>query len=148
MGTNLIRLTIPAWCIALILGLSGSAAAVQQHGGAEGLVSHQIGHILFIAGMLYLLYRIHIHKISGPGWFEFKYFLFLIIFWNILTFSGHWMHELVNPARFFKEGPKVAYFTITDSFDALYYFTRLDHLLLVPSFVFLFFALQKWRRRQ
>ena len=122
------------------------AYAVQQHGGAEGLVSHQIGHILFISGMIYLMYRVYSNRITGPGWFEFKCFLWLIILWNILTFSGHWMSEIVNQDRFIKEGAHVREFIITDIFDAFFYLTRLDHLLLVPSFLFLLFALQKWRR--
>ena len=122
--------------------------AVQGHGGAEGLVSHQIGHILFISGMGYLLYRVYSFHITDPGWFEFKGFLWLIILWNILTFSGHWMREIINPERFIKQGAHVTAFTVTDTFDAFFYLTRLDHLLLVPSFVFLLLALQKWRLLQ
>ena len=122
--------------------------AVQGHGGPEGLVSHQVGHILFISGMGYLLFRVIQNRINGPGWFEFKSFLWLIILWNILTFSGHWMREIVNPERFIKQGSHVTDFIITGRFDTFFYLTRLDHLLLVPSFVFLLLALQKWRRLQ
>jgi hypothetical protein len=56
------------------------------------------------------------------------------------------MREIVNPERFFKDGTQVTAFAITDSFDAFFYLTRLDHLLLVPSFLLLLFALQKWRK--
>jgi hypothetical protein len=122
--------------------------AVQQHGGDEGLVSHQVGHILFISGMSYLLYRVYHNRITGSGWFEFKSFLWLIILWNILTFSGHWMREIVNPERFIKQGTQVTAFVVTDSFDTFFYLTRLDHLLLVPAFMFLLLALHKWRRLQ
>ena len=120
--------------------------AVQQHGGAEGLVSHQIGHILFISGMIYLLSKVYHNRITGAGWVEFKVFLWLIISWNLLTFSGHWMRELVNPERFIKHDSQVTTFIITDIFDTFFYITRLDHLLLVPSFIFLLLALRKWRR--
>jgi hypothetical protein len=122
------------------------AFAVQAHGGSEGLVSHQVGHILFISGMIYMLYRVYHNHITGPGWFEFKGFLWLIISWNILTFTGHLMWEFVNPDRFMKDGVHIISFAITDLFDAVFYLTRLDHLLLVPSFLFLVIALQKWRR--
>ncbi|MFC1837707.1 hypothetical protein ACFLYW_03400 [Thermodesulfobacteriota bacterium] len=120
------------------------AYGVQAHGGTEGLVSHQIGHILFITGMIYMLYRVYQKHISGPGWFEFKGFLWFIILWNILTFSGHWMREIVDAERFIKNNAQVSAFIITDSFDAFFYLTRLDHLLLVPSFIFLHLALKKW----
>jgi hypothetical protein len=122
------------------------AFAVQAHGGSEGLVSHQVGHILFISGMIYMLYRVYHNHITGPGWFEFKGFLWLIISWNILTFTGHLMREFVNPDRFMKDGVHIISFAITDLFDAVFYLTRLDHLLLVPSFLFLVVALQKWKR--
>ena len=148
MRVNFSKLKIGLICQLLLLLWAGPAFAVQQHGGAEGLVSHQVGHILFIIGMAYLLYRVYHNHITGPGWFEFKAFLWLIILWNILTFSGHWMREIVNPERFFKDGTQVTAFAITDSFDALFYLTRLDHLLLVPSFLLLLFALQKWRKVQ
>ncbi len=121
------------------------AFAVQAHGGSEGLVSHQVGHILFISGMIYLLYRVYHNHITGPGWFEFRGFLWLIILWNILTFTGHWMHEFVSPDQFMKDGGHIISFAITDLFDAVFYLTRLDHLLLVPSFLFLVVALHKWR---
>ena len=124
------------------------AYAVQQHGGAEGLVSHQIGHILFIFGMGYLLYQINRSRIADPGWFEFKSFLWLIILWNLLTFSGHWMMEVINHDKFIMQGAHVTAFVVNDLSDAFFYLTRLDHLLLVPSFIFLFLALQKWRRLQ
>lgn len=147
MQTSLKKFSAACFSTVLLLAASALPAfAVQQHGGAEGLVSHQIGHILFISGMIYLLYRVYHNRMTGPGWFEFKGFLWLIILWNILTFSGHWMRELVQSERFLKEGTQITAFTITDSFDALFYLTRLDHLLLVPSFLFLFFALHKWSR--
>ncbi|MDX1776528.1 MAG: hypothetical protein R3297_08090 [Desulfobulbales bacterium] len=127
-----------------ILSLPRHALAVQAHGGAEGLVSHQIGHIMFIAGMGYLLYRIVSNRIEGPGWSEFKLFLVTILLWNFLTFTGHWLHEVVDASKFMsRNGVTVAYkpggFT-----DYYYYLTRLDHLVLVPSFVFLLLALKKW----
>ena len=62
--------------------LPGTAWAVQQHGGAEGLVSHQIGHLLFIIGMFYLLYRLQVASPTGGGWPHFKLFVWLIICWK------------------------------------------------------------------
>jgi|GEM_PF-1408066 len=125
-------LTTPSW-------------AVQAHGGAEGLVSHQIGHALFILGMGYLLFRLYRIQMKGSGWFEFKVFLWVIIAWNLLTFSGHWMHECVSPGKFIKSDGSTISFTISSFTDAYFYLTRLDHLLLVPSFAFLVLALRKWR---
>jgi hypothetical protein len=120
--------------------------AVQQHGGAEGLVSHQIGHFLFITGMVYMLYRLHISSPRGPGWFEFKLFVWLIICWNLLTFYGHWHRELIDPAKFLVNNGDTVGFIISGPLDILFYFSRLDHLLLLPAFLCLLGALMKWRK--
>lgn len=131
----------------LLLVLSDTAWAVQQHGGAEGLVSHQIGHFLFISGMFYLLYRLHVSSPSGPGWKEFKLFVWLIILWNFLTFYGHWHRELIDPAKFLQVNSKTAGFMISGPMDIMFYFSRLDHLILLPAFFCLLAALIKWRKQ-
>lgn len=127
--------------------MPASAWAVQQHGGAEGLVSHQIGHILFIAGMLFLLYRMQRPSTSGYGWFEFKLFLVFIVLWNMLTFYGHWHQELIDPQKYIRLDGKISGFKISSPVDALFYFSRLDHLLLLPAFICLLTALFKWRKQ-
>lgn len=120
--------------------------AVQAHGGAEGLVSHQLGHVLFVIGMGYLLFRVCRLQITGLDWREFKIFLWLLIAWNVLTFSGHWLHECVAPEKYIKSAGNIVSFSISNFSDAYFYLTRLDHLLLVPSFIFLLLALRKWRQ--
>jgi hypothetical protein len=130
----------------VVLAEPHHAYAVQAHGGAEGLVSHQIGHILFIAGMGYLLYRILSNRIEGPGWFEFKLFLSTILIWNFLTFTGHWLHEVTDTTKFISQNGITVAYKLTGFMDYYFYLTRLDHLALVPSFLFLLLALKKWSR--
>ena len=133
-------------CVCLLLVMSANPAwAVQSHGGVEGLVAHQIGHLLFIVGMVYLLLRIKSLRLKSSGWMEFKVFLWLIITWNMLTFAGHFLNGLIAKEKFFQASGVIISFSITSLMDGLYYFSRLDHLLLVPSFVFLLLALRKWR---
>ena len=122
-----------------------SALAVQGHGGAEGLVAHQFGHFLFILGLCYLFHQIFLGRFQDPGWFEFKAFILLLVLWNLLTFTGHWMREFVDPGKFSKVDGLAVAMTIDGPWDALFYLTRLDHLLLVPAFVSLLLALLKWR---
>lgn len=120
--------------------------AVQQHGGAEGLISHQLGHLLFITGMLFLFIRLKGSSSRGPGWVEFKCFIAIVTLWNILTFYGHWHNELISPAKFVRSMGRVTGMTITSPSDVVFYLSRLDHLLLVPAFFFLLLALNKWRK--
>jgi len=143
---------MPIKPLLLVLGFLGAfllsavpAWAVQAHGGAEGLVSHQLGHVLFVVGLGYLLFRLRQLQIRGLDLREFKIFLYLLLAWNILTFSGHWMHELMAPEKFIKSDGHILSFSVSSISDAYFYLTRLDHLLLVPSFCFLLLALRKWR---
>lgn len=122
-----------------------AALAVQGHGGAEGLVGHQIGHLLFTMGLSYLFYKIKQARLNAPGWFEFKAFLWMLFFWNLLTFTGHWMNEFVDQGKFSKVGAHIVHMNIDGPWDALFYLTRLDHLLLAPAFFLLYLALRKWR---
>lgn len=138
------RLNCTSGVFAVTLMAARPAFAVQAHGGAEGLVSHQIGHVLFIVGMGYLLYRVCLAHLLKPGWREFKYFLSGIILWNCITFVGHWMREVVAPEKFSMVDGHIVSFTITGFSDVFYYLTLLDHLFLVPSFVFLLLAIRRW----
>jgi len=128
-----------------LLLTAAPAMAVQAHGGSEGLVAHQIGHLLFFAGMFYLLCTIGRSWDNGLGWREFKRFLWLILLWNVLTFSGHWLHECVPVEKYLRQAGRVVAFAIDSPVDAYFYLTRLDHLLLVPAFAFLLRALYRWR---
>lgn len=143
MSNKHVRMAMSALTVALVS--TNPAWAVQAHGGAEGLVSHQIGHILFVFGMGYLLFRLHFLQMIGQGWREFKAFLWAIIGWNVLTFSGHWLHEVVSPEKFILLDGKTTAFSVTNFSDAYFYLTRLDHLVLVPALVFLLLAIRKWR---
>ena len=109
-------------------------------------ISGGISHAAFGGiGLGYLLFRLYRLGMKGSGWLKFKVFLYLIIAWNFLTFSGHWMNEFVAAEKFIKSNGKLVAFSVNNFRDAYFYLTRLDHLLLVPSLTFLLLALRKWR---
>lgn len=132
----------------LILLHPSSVWAVQRHGGAEGLVAHQIGHFLFVLGISYLLFKIFKTGFKGQGWLEFKLFLWLLISWNLLTFSGHWMMEFVSPDQYVKNEGQTIGMAVDGVWNFFFYLTHLDHLLLVPAFTLLLLALRKWERQR
>lgn len=137
--------------LALLLGRPDPAWAVQLHGGPEGLITHELGHLLFLFGMAFLLYRMgqpETRKLTrGSGWLAFKLSIWLIILWNVLAFYGHWHQELISPDKFVRTGGKISAFIISRPLDLLFYFSRLDHLLLLPAFLCLLLALRKWRQQ-
>ena len=133
--------------VVILLCAATPACAVQPHFGAEGLVVHQVGHLLFAGGMAYLLFRLQRIQLDNYNWFEFKMFLWFIIAWNVLTFSAHALNESIDKTKFiFQNGDLVA-FSINDFVDVWFYLSQLDHLLLVPAFVFLLLALRRWEQR-
>ncbi len=121
-----------------------SAQAVQVHGGIEGLVSHQLGHVLFAGGMLFLLLTSYRSRWSGPGWDRFKCFLRLTIVWNILTFSGHWLQIGLADDKFLRVGGQIVGFRIDSFRDGFFYLASLDHLVLLPALLCLSVALRQW----
>jgi hypothetical protein len=130
----------------LVPGLTQVAWAVQTHGGDEGLVAHQLGHVLFACGLI-VVYRVcRRGQWSGPGWPSFRWFLVLSLAWCALTFAGHFLHEWVDPARFVRDGSQVRYFRAATAMDWTYYLSRLDHLLWIPALVALLRALVLWER--
>jgi len=128
----------------LLLAVASPAWAMQGHSSAEGLVVHQLGHLLFAGAMLFLLIRSHLDRWTGPGWARFNCFLRLITFWNILTFSGHWLGSAIADDRFVMAGERVVGMKIGSLAEAFFYCTSLDHLVLVPALVCLVLALQQW----
>lgn len=141
------RIYRTAELLALLLLIPSPAWAVQAHGGAEGLVSHQLGHILFFGGMAFLLFQVQRKGWVDSGWQRFKIFLILILFWNIVTFTGHWLKEYVPAGKYILQEGQVVAFRISGFADALFYICSLDHLVLVPAFIFLALALRSWRQK-
>lgn len=130
----------------ILIIFTPQVGAVQSHGGAEGLVSHQIGHLFFIIGTVSLIYQIYKHRAEGPGWSSFKRFLWLILLWNCLTFSGHYLREAIAPKQFNLIDGKVESFHISTISDMIFYLSRLDHLVLLPALLFLVLAIIQWKR--
>lgn len=130
--------------ISTLIFPASTVYGVQSHGGGEGLVSHQLGHILFFLGMVFLLLRISRGRLTGPGWKEFKGFLWLMLLWNVLTFTGHWMRQGVVEEQFVRASGTIVALQVNTLFDLIFYLSRLDHLLLVPAFILFLLAIRKW----
>ena len=130
--------------MALLLLSASPAWAVQGHGGIEGLVVHQLGHLLFIAGIIALLYYIKRNRLTRPGWGHFTLFFWFLLAWNGLAFASHWLHERVNHDHLIHENDRLIGVTITNFTDLLFYISSFDHLLLVPAFFLLLLVLTRW----
>ena len=128
--------------ITALLFFPRAALAVQHHGGMEGLVSHEIGHALFVAGLV--IFLVWIRGYRERGWPAFRASLFFLLLWNLLTFSGHILYELQDPSLFSRSDGAIAAFRATGAAGLFFYLTRLDHILLLPAMIFLLAALRQW----
>ena len=120
------------------------AWALQSHGPTESIYVHQLAHIFYSAALGYLFWDVRRNAFPGKGWRYLQIFCVLMILWNLVAFSGHWlgMHiadsEIIHPSGYFSSqitGPLSA-------IKLLYYGATLDHLLSVPALICLFLCLR------
>jgi len=133
--------------LSLYLLLPTTAMAVQSHGGIEGVVSHELGHILFFGGILFILIQGGIDRWKAPGWHSFQKFLYLTLLWNILTFIEHILDISPITDNIIRINGAASGFRLDSAVGAFYYLSRLDHLVLVPALYFLMRALQIWTKK-
>ncbi|MDD3813977.1 MAG: hypothetical protein PHZ02_04970 [Desulfocapsaceae bacterium] len=141
---NIFALYLP---LALLLA-PDQAWALQVHAPPEGIYVHQLAHLFFVAALSYLFWDVRRSAFPGKGWRYLQIFCILMILWNILAFSGHWLgfdiasSDIIHPAGYFSSrliGP------IT-SIKFIYFCATLDHLLSVPALFFLFLCMRSLYR--
>lgn len=130
---------------AIVTIFANQAHALQPHEGLEGMITHEVGHLFFIIGVVYLLVRSRSRRWSGPGWKDFKLFLWFVLAWNAVAFAGHWIELYIPPEQFIKSDGRTTAFVITGFGDIVYYISILDHIVLLPASIFLLLALRRWK---
>ena len=121
--------------------------ATQTHGEPEGLVVHQITHLVFIFSMATLVFWLRQRRlIVETGWRYIQYAALLFILWNIDAFTAHLLDEQVDILKIDKVGTWQLVINTETGYDklaALYYLVKLDHLICVPAMMFLYFGLKR-----
>ncbi|RMG01978.1 MAG: hypothetical protein D6726_08470 [Nitrospirae bacterium] len=121
--------------VLLVLFFPAVALATQEHGGSEGLVAHELGHIFFIFSMTYLYLKIRSSRTGSKGirWIGRSAVVF--VFWNIVTFVTHIVREMIPSDAF--RGDAIH---ITGAPSVIWYIGSLsEHLFLVAA-ILLFLA--------
>lgn len=143
----------PLSCLLLLLSVLGLLPApvwaIQTHGDPEGLYIHQLGHLLFLAAMVYIIWQIHRRKLTDHlGFRQLMRGAYLLAAWNLVAFIGHWAEEKLPREVFL---PGAGYFfrqlEIRDLKALVYYLAKLDHLILVPALFFFYQGLRTFRRQ-
>mgnify|MGYP005838366003 CR=1 FL=1 len=140
----------PVWSVLGLLLCPQAAWAIQTHGDPEGLYAHQMGHLVFLAAMIYVSWQIWRRGLkASPGFSRLFWACILFGVWNFLTFLGHIAEErLASEAINRQAGHLWRTLDITDLNGLIYYLAKLDHLILVPAFWLLLTALRLFRKKQ
>jgi hypothetical protein len=121
------------------------AFATCDYGRPEGVHTHQLAHIFFIISMGILIYRLKNKKCPrSPGWKFIQYSAFFFILWSLDASTVHFLSEQLDIIQIKTIG--LWQIKINDYFDNnllkfFYYLARMDYLLLLPGFIFLYYGL-------
>lgn len=141
------------WGVSLGAGLALAphpVLAIQTHGHPEGLYAHQLGHLAFLGGMIYLCWQIWRRRLLSRAGFRWLFLAgSLFAGWNLLTFFGHWAEERLDPGAIdASAGHLWRQLHIIDFNGLLFYLAKLDHLILIPALVALYLALRAFLAEQ
>jgi len=147
MKPNTFRILAFAPILLVVLSCR-EAMALQTHGGAEGVVVHQLAHFQYLGALGYLLWDIRRSSFHGIGWIYLQRFCWLMMIWNGIAFIGHFAQvALPDEAISTEDGYLSALLLLPFSFGKwIYYITALDHLVCTPALFFLFLAMRSFYR--
>lgn len=124
----------------------GTAAATQVHPPEEGVWVHQLGHVAFILSMAALIYWLRQRKLNRmSGWRYIQFSALFGILWNIDAIVVHYIEDMEDIFEFVDVGELDRWIHVVGGHDylsLLYYFGRMDHLLCVPTILFLYLGLK------
>jgi hypothetical protein len=104
-----------------------------------------MAHLLFALAMLFLLY--HLRKEGLPGLRLFTWAGILFVLWNFNAFVGHTAEVYVEPQDFLGAPAHLSRRLLMSGAACwTYYVAKLDHLILVPAFILLYFGLRALER--
>ncbi len=122
-----------------------SVRALQSHGAPEGLITHQLAHVLFAVSMGVLAYWLSSNRFTRQrGWRLIQFSCLLFLLWNLVAFSGHVVEGMLPPDLIL--GPKGSWnqrlITEHGLTAPAYYSLKLDHLVCVPAILCLFLGIR------
>ncbi|MBU0960453.1 MAG: hypothetical protein KKD01_01825 [Proteobacteria bacterium] len=118
--------------------------ALQSHAAPEGIYVHQLAHIFFLAALCYLFWDIRRSSFPSKGWRFLQMFCVLMVLWNIVAFTGHWIGDVIDKDYFVTESGYLSAKIIgpLNTIKLVYYFTKLDHIFSVPALFCLYLCMR------
>jgi hypothetical protein len=122
--------------------------AFQSHPAPEGLYVHQLAHCFFVFAMGMLAYWLQINGLTREkGWRLIQLSCILLILWNLVAFTGHWVEEMISDSAVSGEPDWTQRIVVDSVCTGLYYVLKLDHLVQVPAMLFLLLGVRSLYKR-
>jgi hypothetical protein len=127
--------------------LPPAAWATQAHAAPEGIIGHQIAHVVFIVSMAILIYWLRERRlVEEAGWKYIQFAALFFILWNIDAFLAHLIDEQlrwvqVERIDFWRR--RIISSGGPSGIESFYYLLKMDHLLCVPAMLFLYLGLSR-----
>lgn len=118
--------------------------AIQAHGGSEGIIVHQGGHLFFLLSLCALVYWLEKKWfLKGKSRRYFQLFGLFLILWNLDVILMHFLDEQIEIIDISRSGLDVMINSSSNSqiLKYIYYLGKMDHILCVPALIFLYMAL-------
>jgi hypothetical protein len=141
------------WVVVFLLGSmifpTPALAIIPHWDPREAFFIRQFSYLFFMLAMLFFIYELKQGKLQHRGFRLLVWASVFFALWNFDCFLGQLF------ARFFKAqvvvgepGSLSQHLVMAHLGNWLWYFTKLDHLLLVPAFIFFYLGLRALRREQ
>jgi hypothetical protein len=113
----------------------------------EGFFVRQFAYLFFLAAMLFFIYELKQEKLPQHRGLKFLALAGgLFALWNLDCFVGQLLDLSLSPQTLGPPGPFSQRLVAADPATWIMYFTKLDHLLLVPAFLLLYLGIRDLAR--
>jgi hypothetical protein len=152
MGVRYLYTRWLPWVLGFLLGVvfcpSPAFAIIQHWDPREGFFIRQFSYLFFMLAMLIFIYELKLGKLQHRGFRLLVWASLFFALWNFDCFLGQLLVRFEPQVVVGTPGAWSERLGMVNLGNWLGYFTKLDHLLLVPAFIFFYLGLRAFRREQ
>ena len=132
------RVCAAVWAVILTQLVSPAGAlAIQLHQGKEGIIVHQVGHVIFLLSMVMLIFIITGRQLNKEyGWKMILISAILFSLWHLDTIAAHFFDNQIRAVTLQNLSlwqVKISAMSGSQLMVHFYHTLKLDHLLCVPA---------------
>jgi hypothetical protein len=117
--------------------------AIQTHAEPEGIVVHQLAHVVFLLALVGMVLRILFSELrTRRSWRYFSRGAMVLACWNLWAFSGHQLEMLVSRSNLRVALGQPPTLLLDSWVTLLYYVYKMDHCILVPAMILFYLGMR------